>query len=260
MVWSFVLVSDFGISASDLSVSGVKNMPNPSGPYPGRQLFLGLTVDRKPCFAYLVTGRSPESRQRKAIAVENTIRIGPLGDVPYDPLRHYTAVKYDNNAGITCVSNGIQTEAIFETYRLMVNVGSPITKTLMENLLEGAGAEPDSLHTPRIAGVVIENKGGPVLIAGIKTFGSPALAHQLAPEGGCLVGVSTYQGDLDNPQPTDPAASLTWLEFTGATPQELAQHLYDLSAASYKGEDIRVCAVVGGYSGGRWGVAVVNRY
>ncbi|MBI2836195.1 MAG: hypothetical protein HYX85_00685 [Chloroflexi bacterium] len=235
-------------------------MPNPSGPYPGRQLFLGLTVDRRPCFAYLVTGRSPESRQRKAVTVENTVRIGPIGDVPYDPLRHYTAVKYDNGAGIACVSNGIQTEAIFETYRLILNVGAPLTKGFMENLLEGAGAEPDSLHTPRIAGVVIENRGNPVLIAGIKTFIGPAVAHQLAPEGGCLAGISTYKGDLDNPEPTDPSASLKWLGFTGASPQELAKYLYDLSAAAYKGEDIRVCAVGGVYSGRKWDVAVVNRY
>jgi len=57
-------------------------MNNPSGPYPGRQLFLGLTPAEEPCFAYLVTGRSPESRQRKAIAIENTVRIGPLGEYP----------------------------------------------------------------------------------------------------------------------------------------------------------------------------------
>ncbi|MBI2852760.1 MAG: hypothetical protein HYX84_06635 [Chloroflexi bacterium] len=235
-------------------------MSNPSGPYPGRQLFVGLTVDRKPCFAYLVTGRSSESRQRKAIAIENTVRIGPLGDALYDPLRYYTGVKYDNSIGIACVSNGIQTEAIFEAYRLLVNVGAPITKDLMQNLLEEAGAEPDSLHTPRIAGVVIENKGNPVLIAGIKTFDEPAVAHQLAPEGGCLAGVSTYKGGLETPEPTNPATLLRWLEFTGTTPQNLAKYLYDLSAANYNGEDIRVCAVGGICSGSSWDMAVVNKH
>ena len=45
--------------------------------------------------------------------------MGPIGNAPYDPLRHYTAVKYDNSIGLMAVSNGIQTEAIFETYKLL---------------------------------------------------------------------------------------------------------------------------------------------
>ena len=99
-------------------------MNNPNGPYPGRQLFLGLTLEDEPCFAYLVTGRSPESRERIAIPLDDGIRIGPIGNLRYDNLRHYSAVKYDNKSGIAVVSNGIQTEAIFETYRLLYNTGS----------------------------------------------------------------------------------------------------------------------------------------
>src|ERR1035437_1321508 len=120
-------------------------MPNPNGPYPGRQLFLGLTSDRKPCVVYLVTGRSPESRQRKAIKIDNTVRIVPVENVAYDSLRHYTALKYDDSSGIAAVSNGIQTEAIYETYRLMFNVDSAAGKEYMEKLLDGTNAEPDSL-------------------------------------------------------------------------------------------------------------------
>ena len=95
-------------------------MKNPNGPYPGRQLFLGLTKDEKPAFAYLVTGRSPQSRERKAATKENSIIMGPIGKLPYDPLRHYTAVKYDSSIGLLAVSNGIQTEAIYETYKLLL--------------------------------------------------------------------------------------------------------------------------------------------
>jgi IMP cyclohydrolase len=97
---------------------------NPNGPYPGRQIFVGLTPDSRPCFAYLVTGRSPESRERKAVANANTIYMGPLGEVAYDPLRHYSAVKYDAKTGILAVSNGIQTEAVYELYKLLFNVGT----------------------------------------------------------------------------------------------------------------------------------------
>jgi IMP cyclohydrolase len=235
-------------------------MNNPSGPYPGRQLFLGLTVNRRPCFAYLVTGRSPESRQRKAIPIENTVRIGPLGSTPYDPLRHYTALKYDNSAGIAAVSNGIQTEAIYETYQLLFNIGTPATKDFMEKLLDGANAEPDSLHTPRIAGAVIINKDNPVFIIGIKTYNSPAAAYQVAPTAGRMTGISTYQGNLDNPQPTNPSNALFELEFDSSSPHDLAEYLYDISAATYKGEDIRVCSVGGIYSGSSWDTAIINRY
>ena len=235
-------------------------MTNPSGPYPGRQLFLGLTIDRRPCFAYLVTGRSPESQQRKAIPIENTVRIGPLGNTPYDPLRHYTALKYDNSTGIAAVSNGIQTEAIYETYKLLFNVGTPLTKDFMGKLLDGANAEPDSLHTPRIAGAVMINKNNPVFILGIKTHDAAAAAYQVVPATGRIIGISTYKGNLDNPEPTNPTARLSELEFKGSTSHELAKYMYDISAATYKDEDIRVCAVGGISSGNSWDIAIINKH
>src|SRR3990172_8961422 len=89
-------------------------MTNPSGPYPGRQLFLGMTTKERPALVYLVTGRSPQSRERKAAPAGESFFMGPTGNQPYDWLRHYTAVKYDNATGLLAVSNGIQTEAIFE--------------------------------------------------------------------------------------------------------------------------------------------------
>jgi len=235
-------------------------MTNPSGPYPGRQLFLGLTIDRRPCFAYLVTGRSPESQQRKAIPIENTVRIGPLGNTPYDPLRHYTAVKYNKTIGLAVVSNGIQTEAIYETYQLLFNVGTVATRDFIEKLLDGANAEPDSLHTPRIAGVVATAGGNPVFIVGIKTHLSPAVGYEVPLAAGRASGIATYQGSLDNPQPTNPGAALSEIEFDGGSPHDLAKHLYDMSAATHKGADIRVCAVGGVYSGNSWDIAVINRY
>ena len=235
-------------------------MSNPKGPYPGRQLFLGLTVDRRPCLAYLVTGRSPESRQRKAEKVENTVRIGPVEGIAYDPLRHYNGIKYDNISGIAAVSNGIQTEAIYETYRLLFNVGASAAKDFMEKLLDGANAEPDSLHTPRIGGVVIPDKRKPLFIIGIKTHNLPAVARQVSLTIGKMTGISTYRGYLDNPEPTDPTSSLAELEFNGTTPHDLAKSLYDISAATYKDEDIRVCAVGGIYTGNSWDIAIVNKY
>ncbi len=235
---------------------------NPNGPYPGRQLFIGMTMNGSPAVAYLVTGRSPASRERKASPLDNGIIIGPLGNQPYDPLRHYTGVKYDNTSGIITVSNGIQTEAIFETYKLLFNTSSSPTKDFIEKLLDAAQAEPDSLRTPRIAGVVTNNTDtNPVLIVGIKRQDIPAKAFQIEPKYGTLTGISTYKGSLENPESFDPSAGLATLDFKGKTPIELAEHLFEVSKAVYNGDDIRVCAVGGIRSEDKrtWQVAIRNR-
>ena len=238
-------------------------MNNPNGPYPGRQLFLGLTVDGDPCLAYLVTGRSPQSRERIAVPIKNRVRIGPIDNAEYDPLRHYLAVEYDNNTGIAVVSNGIQTEAIFETYRLLHNTQSMPNPDYMGKLLDGAGAEPDSYRTPRIAGTITSRTNGdnPVYVIGIKLYDQPAKIFQLEPKRGTMIGIPTYGGDLDNPEPFNPNSSLPKLELKAGTAKELAQYLFDLSNVSYKGDDIRVCSVGGTYSRTihMWELAVVNK-
>jgi IMP cyclohydrolase len=236
-------------------------MNNPSGPYPGRQLFIGLTETSDPLFAYLVTGRSPESRERKAVLIDNMIRMGPLGNLPYDPLRHYTAVKYDNRIGVAVVSNGIQTEAIFETYKLLFHTASSPNADYMRKILEGAGSEPDSYHTPRIAGIISSSsdKSSQALIIGIKAYNQPASAIQVSPKPGTMVGISTYKGSLDNPEASDPSSSLPELEFKGASPKDLAGYLYDISRVSYKGNDIRVCSIGAIRSSiSSWNFSIIN--
>lgn len=236
-------------------------MGNPNGPYPGRQLFIGETAGRQPCFAYLVTGRSPESRQRQAVELQRTVRMGPIGDAPHDPLRHYSAVKYDAVSGVLAVSNGIQTEAVYETYRLLAAVASPRGPEYLERIMEGAGAEPDGYHTPRIAACVIPdgNGNGAEYLACIKSDGLPATAWRLSPVPGGLAGLSVYKGDLDHPEARGPEAGLTTLECVAATPRDLADFLFDISAAQYNGQDIRVCAMAGVWAQGAWELAVKNR-
>jgi IMP cyclohydrolase len=238
-------------------------MNNPNGPYPGRQLFLGLTTNDKPAFAYLVTGRSPQSRERKATLMENSIIMGPLGDHPYDWLRHYIAVKYDNNNGLVAVSNGIQTEAIFETYKLLFHTGSPPNSSYLKKIMDGARSEPDTLNTPRIAGIITNSKGSskPVYIISIKTLGKPAFAWQVKPKPGTLTGVSTYHGNMENPGAFNVEGGLPELKFHAATPQELAGFIYGMSAVKYQGDDIRVCAIGGIRSNNHtWEVAIINRH
>jgi IMP cyclohydrolase len=236
-------------------------MNNPNGPYPGRQLFLGLTGEKNPFFAYLVTGRSPESRERKAVAMNDVIRMGPIGNVQYDPLRHYAAVKFDNAAGVLSVSNGIQTDAIFEAYKLIFNTASPATEDYMEKLLDGANAEPDSYHTPRIAGIITNtpDKTKPVYFVGMKAFNIPAKVTQIEPKPGTMIGISTYKGSLDSPEARDPAAALPEVAVKAGTAEEIAKYLFDISEVLYKGNDIRVCTVAGVRSSNQsWSMAIHN--
>jgi IMP cyclohydrolase len=234
-------------------------MKNPISPYPGRQLFVGLTSEGNACFIYLVTGRSPESRARKATLTGNKVIIGPLGNTEYDPLRHYTAVQFDNTNGVTAISNGIQTEAIFETFRLLYNVNSPPTKDFLEKIMEGAQAEPDSLHTPRIGSIITGNlEIGPVSYISIKRQDRPADAFQVHQKRGTLTGISTYNGALENPESFDPTSGLPTLEITATSPDGIAKYLFEISSANNKGQDIRVCTVGGVRFAKGWTVSIVN--
>ncbi|MGD0794775.1 MAG: IMP cyclohydrolase [Dehalococcoidales bacterium] len=235
-------------------------MKNPNGPYPGRQVFVGVTVEGHSAFAYLVTGRSPQSRERKATPKENSIIMGPLGNVPYDWLRHYTAVKYDNNIGLLVVTNGIQTEAIFEMYKLLYHTGSAPNKSYLKKIMDGANFEPDSLHTPRPAGVITNPAGkNPVYLISIATDRGTA-AWQVKPELGTFFGVSTYRGDIENPAAYDIEKGPAKIKCEARTPQELADFIYGLSAVSYKGDDIRVCAIGGVRTDNTWKTAIINRH
>lgn len=237
-------------------------MQNPNGPYPGRQIFLGLTKEEKPAFAYLVTGRSPASRERRVRAMENGIYNEPIGDQPYDWLRHYPAVKYDNTIGLLAVTNGIQTEAVFEMYRLLYHCGTNPTADYMKKVMDGANYEPDSVKTPRISGLVTNNADKKTIyILSIKVADKPAFTWDLTPKPGILNGVSTYHGDMENPGAFHAEKGPAELKLDARTPQEIADFLYEISAAQNKGDDIRVCAIGGvREADGTWKTAFINRH
>ncbi len=239
-------------------------MKNPNGPYPGRQLFLGLTAKGKPALAYLVTGRSPQSRERKAVSTEHGIIIGPTGDEPYDWLRHYTAVKTDNQIGLAAVSNGIQTEAVFETYRLIYHCESSPEEKYMKTIMDGANYEPDSLHTPRIAAVATFHAGEdePVYILSIVTDSPPARTYRINPEPGTLTGVATYSGDMQNPVAFDVSGKLPVVKLEAETPEEIAGFIYEISAATNQGDDIRTSTIGGVLADDKrtWNLSIINRH
>lgn len=237
-------------------------MKNPNGPYPGRQLFLGKTVNKEPAFAYLVTGRSPASRERIATPMGDIIIMGPMGNTPYDWLRHYMATKVDNAIGLLTVTNGIQTEAIFEMYKLLYHCGRQPDESFIKKIMDGANFEPDSLSTPRISGVIMDTpeKKETVYYLSIVTNGRPAAAWAVKPEAGMFYGVSTYKGDIENPSAFNIDGGPVNLKVMGKTPQEIANFVYDISAAEYKGDDIRVCAIGGIRIGNTWQTALINRH
>ncbi len=120
-------------------------------------------------------------------------------------------------------------------------------------------AEPDSYHTPRIAGVITGPREKPVFIIGIKVHHATARANQITPQPRTLVGISTYKGSLDTPVATDPASSLPQIEFLGKSSDELAHNLFDISAALHKGNDIRVCSIGGIRSDDlNWHISIIN--
>jgi IMP cyclohydrolase len=239
-------------------------MSNPNGPYPGRQIFLGKTKQGNPCFAYLVTGRSPQSRERRATITDHGIIMGPVGNEPYDWLRHYTAVMTDENIGLAAVTNGIQTEALFETYRLLFHTKAGPGAEYMATIMTGAQYEPDSLRTPRIASVITfaVEKTEPVYILSIITDSPPANTWVIRPERATLTGISTYNGDLESPRAFDVSGDLPVIENEYNTPAEIADYIYRISEATNQGDDIRVCTIGGVLSddNNTWELSMINRH
>jgi IMP cyclohydrolase len=237
-------------------------MNNPNGPYPGRQLFLGMTVDGKPAFTYLVTGRSAASRERKATPMDDSIIMGPVGNAGYDWLRHYMAIKIDNSIGLMTVTNGIQTEAVFEMYKLLYHTNHQPDIKYIKQVMDGADYEPDSISTPRISGVIINPPGKtePVYYASIVTNGKPAAAWEVKPKAGMFYGVSTYHGNMEKPGAYNIVKGPTELNITARNPQGIANFIYDISAEDYQGEDIRVCAIAGIREGTSWITALINMH
>jgi len=239
-------------------------MNNPNGPYPGRQIFLGRTLKGNPCFAYLVTGRSPQSRERRGTTTDHGIIMGPVGNEPYDGLRHYTAVMTDANIGLVAITNGIQTEAVYETYRLLYHTNTAPGAEYLTNIMTGAQYEPDSLHTPRIAGIITFSAGRsePVYILSIITDRPPASTWIIKPEKAAMTGISTYNGDLENPQAFDVSGGLPVIENNCDTPVEIAGYIYEISAATNQGDDIRVCVIGGVLAGDKktWGLSMINKH
>ena len=83
--------------------------------------------------------------------------------------------------------------------------------------------------------------------------GCSAKGWQINPAAGKLTGVSTYKGSLEIRKPPILISPFQFWILRAKTAEELGKYIFDISAASYKGNDIRVCSIGGVYTGqGGW--------
>lgn len=122
--------------------------------YPGRGIVIGLTPDEKSiAIAYFIMGRSENSRNRVFITENSNLRTRAFDETKLtDPsLIIYYPVRTLND--ITIVSNGDQTDTIYE----FLSKGKSF-----EEALNTRTFEPDKPNfTPRISGIVDLSSNGP---------------------------------------------------------------------------------------------------
>ena len=116
--------------------------------YLGRMIVLGRLPDGRYIIAYAVTGRSPESRNRKfELTPAGIIRtaVADNSEVKGDPaLTIYEALMASPDGKLHIVSNGAQTKYILARY----------TNEDLSLILGKWDYEPDPNHTPRISGLI----------------------------------------------------------------------------------------------------------
>ena len=248
-------------------------MANPAGNYPGRQIFLG-GLDGRPAFVYLVTGRSDSSKQRYAtsfIESESAIRIKPIKeDEPFDPFRHYQAVRIDPKTGLLVVSNSqAPNDAVFEAYSFMTDE-EKLGDNYLARLIAAIGPEYDNKEKPtsRIVGVTfpLEEVDFASVLAITAKRGDGQQLNFRMPYTNLLIWVPTYNGDLAyrNFDPFILTEKKTEFHPSAKTAEELANEIYEISDyADPVYGDLRVCSVAGirnGNGSGGWELARKNRH
>ena len=140
-------------------------------PYPGRGLVVGTTLTGEAYWAYWLTGRSTESKARRAtIEAARIVIDANTSATARDPLRHYTALRRRTRGLV--VGNGEQVDFVADG----LDAG-----TSFMTLLHELQPEPDPpIMTPRIVAVtdiVGAGWGHVVLGAARMSQGDPARAE-----------------------------------------------------------------------------------
>jgi IMP cyclohydrolase len=164
-------------------------------PYPGRGLVIGRSSVRDAwLMVYWIMGRSAQSRNRKFVAVDGTLRTEPVdASLVTDP----SLIIYDamlELPDIYIVSNGDQTRSIYNEIRAG---GS------FDSALATREHEPDAPHyTPRISGMLDFSNQEPTIALSILKANpaDPRCTDRFTyrpalPSAGFGVGLTTYHGD-----------------------------------------------------------------
>jgi IMP cyclohydrolase len=192
--------------------------------YLGREIWLFLTDEGRPGALYSVSGRSKDSRERKAVyySKESRVAIEPLDkSQKADSLRHYNAMKF--NDIFLAVSNGLHTEDMLESRFGNYAIGDIPRKMRMH--LNKWKPEPDTLKTPRIAGIVTYPT---FYTMGMITEDNNATSIIVYPTRGTAYGISTYSGEGTEPKsfPIDrllDQQTLLSKKVRGESPKDIAE-------------------------------------
>lgn len=168
-------------------------------PYPGRGIIIGLNPDgKKAVFAYFITGRSANSRNRVFEEVDDDLMIKPFDESKVeDPslIIYYPVRVYDKKIIIT---NGDQTDTVHK----FLKEGKSFQQALATRSFE-----PDSPNwTPRISGIIDIERGVRYCMSILKSADSKGSAcNRYFYEYEALAGegrfIHTYMTD-GNPLPT----------------------------------------------------------
>ncbi len=218
------------------------------GSYLGRIVGAGRTAGGNLLGIYAVSGRSEMSKLRRAAIVGNAVQIVPLGELTPQQeaskdLIIYRAISVEPESQTLIISNGKQTDPI---YHLICHCRLSLYDTIYA-IMYTMGFEPDRYQTPRLAGLVIPQPSPRRLLSMVIANEKQSEGKQVdvalldAGSPGEITFISTYTGDIENPQSPTLNRYADWLHSTkvdGDSATEIVQELYDAMD-----ERVRVAAV-----------------
>jgi IMP cyclohydrolase len=181
---------------------------------------VGMGAERRPFWAYFVTGRSAASRRRRLRTRGAAITVEPIDDdARPDDLRHYACVQ--STGRFTVVGNGAHVSRIAER----LEHGDSF-----ERAYEGLAPEPDPpIFTPRIAAAYGDGRTwmGTVWRAG-SDDSRETWPVDIGPGAGRLL--TTYNGDGVTPRAARHVQTVTGLD----TPSAFVDALWPRLDARYR--------------------------
>ncbi|NWG09977.1 MAG: hypothetical protein HXX80_06730 [Nitrososphaerales archaeon] len=226
--------------------------------YLGRVVAIGRTKEGRPCCAYAVSGRSRSSRMRRAILHHKRVAIEPLigvqeGQGDQASLIFYDCITYNDYPPLIVIGNGNQVNSIFD---LFSSEESSVKN--MREILKELGPEPDSYHTPRIAGAIWKpSKDSPWrYCVGMITSEDFDVKIITIPKNR-LVYLSTYTGDeLEPKAPKFDSIDdiLKEIDLEGSSAGDFADSMFD-----WMDHKFIVCTASAVWMNDRWELAVRNR-